>query len=1331
MFMLREVHDTSTIRIIIANDIETNPGPNFFNENIVDKRNMFVCTYNLQGCGNFKKLKRVTSLLNKLPFKNNCIINLQETHWTDKKSLGYHWKSGHVQSNGTSTSCGVAILYNDSYFDEIIDTYSDTEGRFCSLLASKDGEIYYFANVYAPNCHYLALSFFERVKNIVNDITSKYPNANLIISGDYNVVLDPNVDSIGRLQSKQEKKVVNKIEHLIRIENLFDTYRHIHTYGGFTWGKDNPAYLRSRLDVIFASKILANKLVASCTTYSLAESDHCFLFSEFIISELKYGPGIIRANADLLEDPEVKDRILDQIKKSHDEIKNNMDPHLVLDHHKYTLRNLLLEEGRKKRKHEQSVYEHAKYEVDILKQELDKVLIDQSVTRNHELERRINSLKEAITIAEEPLQELRNMESKRLIFRSKAKWAEEGEKSTKYFLNLLQNRQKKMQIRKIISNGKSYYEQDEISKAIMNFYRDLYSKQPDLKKVNQEDPLFQNLPTLNTEERKDLEKPITLDELKATLGTCKDSAPGPDGISYDVYKHTWEVSGPIILNAWNHSDKIGYTSTTQREAVITLLEKKGKDKSNIANLRPISLSNCDIKICTKTLALRTNKILHKLLCNTQTGYVPGRQITNNNRLIEEVINLINKSDEEAYLITLDAQKAFDSVDHDYLVKILEVYNFPPAYIRWVKTIYNRLEASVMVNGYTTIKFKIEQSVKQGDALSCALFVLAIEPLLVKIQGNSNIKGIIVESINPQDNGQQKVEIKKAGFADDITCLTSNINSLQEIIDEYEEFLSYSGVKLNIAKTEILIIGKKGNQRVNFNLHQKGKIITITDQEIVKICGISFSNDAGLAYEQNIKARIDKLQRQLNIWKQRNLTLEGKILIVKTFGLSQLTYALQSTYIKKEDLKAVDMMITKFIWNLKSDSVIPRGKIRKDIFQNSVCNGGLNAPNIYIVDRCIKYKALLSSYVLNHPIKVLYDKYLNEVGFDYANYSCNLVEENFLGIAISTHLLKGKQIKTDINELAGSMDGIHKNYYSYIQNKSLVKNDFVNVRQQNTLTRLQIHNLFKFQDLVQERTRRNHPNIALDVHQIFHTFPNEWRTLINNTRRSHPKVCGEFYLKTNCWMPRQKISLKLLVNSFVQIKSVEVNAYLNVKHNEIVVKNLLQNPFLSIRRSCKDVKIRNLQYKMLHNIYPTMSHLFKWKIKESENCNRCNIKETLKHAIFDCPIATQARDYLETVIAEKYCLDRANVQLTFENVLFGLESTVNNLDIRRYQISAIDTVIVSVKQILILQRENKCNITLDQITKIFEEREGIEKYNTKVYRKKVKGVNRWGISTSVS
>ena len=79
-------------------------------------------------------------------------------------------------------------------------------------------------------------------------------------------------------------------------------------------------------------------------------------------------------------------------------------------------------------------------------------------------------------------------------------------------------------------------------------------------------------------------------------------------------------------------------------------------------------------------------------------------------------------------------------------------------------------------------------------------------------------------------------------------------------------------------------------------------------ESVKICGITFSNNKCLAYKKNIKDKIIKLERQLLMWLSRGLTLEGKILIVKTFGILQILHSLQVFHIEPEELKTIERII---------------------------------------------------------------------------------------------------------------------------------------------------------------------------------------------------------------------------------------------------------------------------------------------------------------------------------------------------------------------------------------------------------------------------------------
>ena len=109
----------------------------------------------------------------------------------------------------------------------------------------------------------------------------------------------------------------------------------------------------------------------------------------------------------------------------------------------------------------------------------------------------------------------------------------------------------------------------------------------------------------------------------------------------------------ILRNHLNYSHDHGELSNSQKQAVITLLEKKGKDKRFIKNWRPISLINVDTKIASKALAKRLESILPKLIHCNQNAYVQGRSIFDAVRTIEDVIEYTKHTNNAGILFTID------------------------------------------------------------------------------------------------------------------------------------------------------------------------------------------------------------------------------------------------------------------------------------------------------------------------------------------------------------------------------------------------------------------------------------------------------------------------------------------------------------------------------------------------------------------------------------------------------------------------------------------------------------------------------------------------------
>ena len=150
----------------------------------------------------------------------------------------------------------------------------------------------------------------------------------------------------------------------------------------------------------------------------------------------------------------------------------------------------------------------------------------------------------------------------------------------------------------------------------MQFYKSLYSK----RECQPDENLYQHCPRLGDDEKSELDNAITVEDLKGALKLCKDSTPGLDGIPYSYYKTYSNLLLPIIIEAWEYSNLIGTLPESQTLSIISLIPKAGKNKHELKNWRPISISSCDLKIITKALSIKVGRLLDNIISNSQMAY---------------------------------------------------------------------------------------------------------------------------------------------------------------------------------------------------------------------------------------------------------------------------------------------------------------------------------------------------------------------------------------------------------------------------------------------------------------------------------------------------------------------------------------------------------------------------------------------------------------------------------------------------------------------------------------------------------------------------------------
>ena len=878
--------------LLFMGGIELNPGPNVGEEEDFRLRS--------QNCRGLTDRNKLFKLLRKLypPSRTgssltSSIACLQETHCLDNFILAHYFKGTAIVDNGERNQRGVCTLIPDNF--EVCSSRTSGVGRWTmSVIKAKTSQSltkYVIVNVYAPNCHREATTFYQDMFQVLDEetqtMTQLNENFEIAIVGDFNVVLNHHSGASNRIGSRIEKDLAKTIKELMVNRNLFEAIP-IDPNNSFTWRR---GICMSKLDYIFLSSALLSRSSPVQTQWHEFGSnlDHATISVQF-----KARLGTVRGRSfpklfktDIASEQDSQ-WLRDQIRQHDEQIPNHWNAHQKLDFIKMILRSKALE-LRQMKKHENSC--------ESVRAEINSIILDAPL--DNDKAGQIETLKLK-------LQELEELEAESLRIKAGVKWREEGEKSTAYFLAKFKARTSGSVMHSLNLGTRIVTGSKDILAVVQQFYGRLYNKirPPKLGDSVYLDHFFANCPMMEREHQIIMTRPLTLEELKESLSTCKDSAPGLDGIPYSFYKAFSEILLKYVIESWELALRTGHLADSHKRSCITLLPKKGKDLSCIANWRPISLSSCDLKIITKAYANRLKVVLPSILSEAQAAYIPGRDINFNNRLIRIARSFSRKQGLDHCVVSLDAQKAFDSVSHEYLIKVLEAYGFPPDFITVVRVLYENLTSVVQVNGHLSKEFRIANGVKQGDALSCGLFVLAIDPLLRNLNNNAGIEGVSVP-IDPME----VVEVKVLSYADDITIVSANTN-LQEIFSEYERFSNVSGLVLNADKTEVFNMDQSPilTSRVTY----LGKQYDLGRVNRIRLCGMWMAHNEEEDYQLNVLNKIEDMESIVLGWGRRRLTLNGRMILAKTFLMSQIVFPAQIVQIKNKEVKKIEKLIYAFV-----------------------------------------------------------------------------------------------------------------------------------------------------------------------------------------------------------------------------------------------------------------------------------------------------------------------------------------------------------------------------------------------------------------------------------
>ncbi|KAM5171776.1 A.superbus venom factor 1-like [Mantella aurantiaca] len=748
----------------------------------------------------------------------------------------------------------------------------------------------------------------------------------LILGGDLNVPLNPGIDTSNGTSSlpyRALKTIKKDLNDLL----LHDAWRFFNpTSRDYTY-YSAPHDKYSRIDYFFLSQRDLPKLESTRIETRLLSDHHPIsitlklpaLVYKSQSSHWRFDPSLLQDMQALLD----METDIDNYFVTND----NGEVHKVWvwEAHKAVVRGKLLAKAAQRNREKKKVLNNLFSQIASLESKHKKYL---EKTTLLELEKK---RKELMSLLDKGI--------KRRYYLSQKAFYEHSNKCGRMLARALQIRRSEMTVHTIRNaQGSLLNRTDHIAKEFEKYYGSLYNLENEGQKhttleVKQQlmaDILSNdNIPSLPLEAARAMEAPLSQTEWDKALKQLKPGkSPGPDGLTAQYYKLFSKQLGSRFLETFNSFPQINPKPKSMLEAHIVIIPKQGKDPQQVTNYRPISLLNVDVKIYAKMLANRILPYLSSLVSPDQTGFVPGREARDNIYKAIDLHQWLTDGGDEGFMLSMDAEKAFDRVDWGYMEGVLQRVGMGPHMRAMIQALYSNPSARVRVNGHLSEAFEISNGTRQGCPLSPIIYVLTLEPFLVRLRDNPNIQGISIKD----------KEYKVAAFADDILLfLTKPLMSIPNLLEEISFFNKISNLKINLSKSFALNVSLK---QVTVN-QCSSNFPFIWKEDMIPYLGIMIPTELAKIYSSNYPQLLTILKGDMKRWEGKGLSWFGRAASVKMNVLPRILYLMQALpiTIPPSFFQELRKSITNFIWAHKQ----PRISFNR--LTKSKLNGGIGLPDM--------------------------------------------------------------------------------------------------------------------------------------------------------------------------------------------------------------------------------------------------------------------------------------------------------------------------------------------------------------------------------------------------
>ncbi|GJW33973.1 putative RNA-directed DNA polymerase [Tanacetum coccineum] len=486
------------------------------------------------------------------------------------------------------------------------------------------------------------------------------------------------------------------------------------------------------------------------------------------------------------------------------------------------------------------------------------------------------------------------LEEKFLSQKAKIEWLKLGDANTAYFHQVVKGQASRNRIDCITNSNGLSIDGEQVPMAFVDHYTEFLGQQGTTTIFDTEN-LFCN--TLSEDIANHMVREVTDQEIRKAMFSIGDNkAPGPDGYSAAFFKEAWNIVGTDVTKAIKEFFTNGVLLKELNHTIIALIPKVN-NPMRINDYRPISCCNVLFKCISSIISNRMKGALNELVNINQSAFVPGRRISDNILLTQELMhNYHLDRGVPRCAFKVDIQKAYDTVDWNFLRAVLVGFGFHHRMIGWIMECVTSTSFSISINGCL-------RGLRQGDPLSPYLFTLVMEVLTLMLHRRARVTNSFT-----YHRYCSKLNIINLCFADDLFLFAhGDVDSARVIMDSLDEFKNASGLTPSLPKSTAYFCNVLNYVKIGILA-----VLPFEEEKLpVKYLGVPLV-PSRFVY-RDCAELVERVKRRISDWKNKFLSFAGRAQLVRSVLSSMHIYWASMFILPSSLILELEQLMRGFLW----------------------------------------------------------------------------------------------------------------------------------------------------------------------------------------------------------------------------------------------------------------------------------------------------------------------------------------------------------------------------------------------------------------------------------